>query len=170
MSFQMSTPITPEYLAAVFAQRPYYTTAARSLAVLLIAALQVCSVRSDDTPAALNSISDTADRICGIVTTQGETHSSSVSGDVHAELSGLARYLASIGVSGAGEIASSNYQNVLQQDLPAALRDARDCKRRGALKGLLIAARKGRVLIDGQNPLGSGGYDVHSSRPLPCRR
>src|SRR5512132_1366030 len=111
-------------------RRTLYTLEMRSLAFVLIASLQVCLARADDTPAALTVIADTADRICGIVVTQGEVHSSTVSGDVHAELSGLVRHLASIGVSGAGQIESSDYQNVLQQDLPAALKDVRDCKLR----------------------------------------
>ena len=110
--------------------RTLYTLEMKRLAVVLIAFLQVCLARADDTPAALTAIADTADRICGIVATQGGAHSSTVSGDVHAELSGLVRHLASIGVSGAGQIKSSDYQNVLQQDLPAALKDARDCKLR----------------------------------------
>ncbi len=83
-----------------------------------------------DTPAALAAISDTADRICGIVSTQGEAGQSKVQGDIHAELNGLARRLATIGGSGAADLTSSKYQGVLQQDLPTALKDIRECKLR----------------------------------------
>jgi len=83
-----------------------------------------------DTPAALAAISDTADRICGIVATQGESGQSKVQGDIHAELNGLARRLATIGGSGAADITSSKYQGLLQQDLPTALKDVRECKLR----------------------------------------
>jgi hypothetical protein len=81
-----------------------------------------------DTAAALSALADTADRICGIVATQGEAGSSKVQGDIHAELNGLARRLATIGGSGNVDIASSKYQGLLQQDLPTALKDIRDCK------------------------------------------
>jgi len=81
-----------------------------------------------DTPAVLTAIADTADRICGIVAAEGQTQSSKISGDVKAELSGLARRLASVGISGAGDITSSSYQGILQQDLPIALKDVRECK------------------------------------------
>ena len=81
-----------------------------------------------DTGAALGAIADTADRICGIVATQGEAAGSNVKGDVHAELNGLAKRLASLGVSGTADITSSSYQGVLQQDLPTTLKDVRECK------------------------------------------
>ena len=83
-----------------------------------------------DTPAALAAISDTADRICGIVATQGEAGQSKVQGDIHAELNGLARRLATIGGSGSTDLTSSKYQGLLQQDLPTALKDVRECKLR----------------------------------------
>jgi choline dehydrogenase-like flavoprotein len=81
-----------------------------------------------DTAAALTALADTADRICGIVSTQGEAGSSKVQGDIHAELNGLARRLATLGGSGSVDISSSKYQGLLQQDLPTALKDLRECK------------------------------------------
>ena len=83
-----------------------------------------------DTAAALTALADTADRICGIVSTQGEAGSSKVQGDIHAELNGLARRLATLGGSGSVDISSSKYQGLLQQDLPTALKDLRECKLR----------------------------------------
>src|SRR3954451_7328832 len=113
----MFTSITPKYLLKVFANRQTTcATAATILAFSLVLALQLPSARAD-TAAALTAIADTADRICGIVATQGETQSSKVSGQVNTELNGLARLLVSIGISGAGEIMSSSYQGVLQKDL-----------------------------------------------------
>ena len=91
---------------------------------MLGASVQPAPVRAD-TPAALAAIADTADRICGIVTTQGDAKSSQVQGEIHAELSGLARRLATVGGSGAADITSSNYQGLLQQDLPTTLQDIR---------------------------------------------
>jgi hypothetical protein len=96
-------------------------------ATLLSTVIQPRPARADE-PAALTAIADTADRICGIVATQGEVGSSKVEGQIHAELNGLARRLATIGGSGSADITSSGYQGLLQQDLPATLKDIRDCK------------------------------------------
>jgi hypothetical protein len=90
-------------------------------------AIQPIPARAD-TAAALTAIADTADRICGIVSTQGEAGSNKVQGDIHAELNGLARRLATLGGSGSVDISSSKYQGLLQQDLPTALKDLRECK------------------------------------------
>jgi hypothetical protein len=81
-----------------------------------------------DTGSQVGAIADTADRICGIVTTQGEASSTKVQGDIHAELNGLAKRLATIGGSGSGDITTSSYQGLLQTDLASSLRDVRQCK------------------------------------------
>jgi hypothetical protein len=124
----MLSSIASQYSLKLFSNRQ----TACAIPVQIIAFILVSSIKITfawgDTPAALTAIADTADRICGIVATQGETQSSKVAGEVKAELSGLARRLASVGVSGAGDITSSSYQGVLQQDLPTTLRDVRDCK------------------------------------------
>jgi hypothetical protein len=51
-----------------------------------------------------------------------------VAGDVKAELKGLAKHLADLGVSGTGSINSDEYVGVLRPDLPSALNSVRDCK------------------------------------------
>jgi hypothetical protein len=96
-------------------------------AITLWEASQPTPARAD-TAATLTAIADTADRICGIVSTQGEAGSSKVQGDIHAELAGLARRLATLGGSGSVDISSSKYQGLLQQDLPTELKDLRECK------------------------------------------
>jgi hypothetical protein len=96
-------------------------------ALVLGPALQPSPARAD-APAALAAINDTADRVCGIIATQGETDSSKAQGEIHAELNGLARRLAVIGGSAEADIASSKYQGLLQQDLPWSLSDVRKCK------------------------------------------
>ena len=103
---------------------------AMMLAALLNTGIQTHPTRAarTDTPAALSAIADTADRICGILSTRGEANTTKITGDIRAELSGLAKRLASIGVSGSNDITSSGYQGMLQKDLPAALKDVRDCK------------------------------------------
>jgi len=96
-------------------------------AIALWEAIQPIPARADNA-AVLTAIADTADRICGIVSTQGDTGSSKVQGDIHGELNGLARRLATLGGSGSVDISSSKYQGLLQQDLPTALKDVRECK------------------------------------------
>jgi hypothetical protein len=77
---------------------------------------------------ALNLISDTADRICNEVSRTGETRSAEVSGQIQAQLKGLAARLLNVGVSTAGNITSSQYQNVLQEHLARVLVENAACK------------------------------------------
>jgi hypothetical protein len=81
-----------------------------------------------DAQAAINLITNTADKICNVVSTKGEAGSTEVKGQLKAELSGLAARLATVGVSGSGSINSEQYQNVLRQDLATTLRDNANCK------------------------------------------
>jgi hypothetical protein len=94
---------------------------------VVAAALQPGMVLAD-TPAALTAIADTADRICGIIVTQGESSGVAVQGDIHAQLNGLAKRLATFGGMGKVDITSSGYQGLLQQDLAGSLKDLRQCK------------------------------------------
>ena len=73
-------------------------------------------------------ITDTADRICNVVTATGSASSMDVQGEVKAELSGLASRLANAGISGSGKLAEERYQNVLREDLAGVLRDNAACK------------------------------------------
>jgi hypothetical protein len=77
---------------------------------------------------ALQEITDTADRLCGNVATSGQTNAASGAAEVKAELNGLAKRLADLGVSASGSTSSSTYEGVIQQELPTALRDVRECK------------------------------------------
>lgn len=77
---------------------------------------------------ALQLISETADRICSVVSTRGESQSSQVQGNIQAQLSGLASKLASAGVSASGSITNSQYQNVLREQLAEVLRDNAACR------------------------------------------
>jgi hypothetical protein len=81
-----------------------------------------------DVQKVLDQITNTADKICNVVSTKGEANSEEVKGSVKAQLSGLASKLADIGVTGSGAINNEGYQNVLQQDLAATLRDNTACK------------------------------------------
>lgn len=76
----------------------------------------------------LKLITDTADRICNVVTAAGSSNSSEVQGQVKAELHGLLSHLAEAGISGSGKVSEDHYQNVLRQDLAGTLRDNAACK------------------------------------------
>jgi hypothetical protein len=81
-----------------------------------------------DAPQAIDLLTNTADRICNVVSTKGTTQSSEVKGEVKAQLSGLASKLADVGVSGSGSLNNDEYQNVIRQDLAQTLRDNATCK------------------------------------------
>jgi hypothetical protein len=81
-----------------------------------------------DVQQALDLITNTADKICNVVSTRGEAESSAAKGEIKAQLGGLAAKLADVGVSGSGSITSDQYQNVLRQDLGAALQNNATCK------------------------------------------
>jgi hypothetical protein len=81
-----------------------------------------------DTAGVLDEISSTAERLCGYVAQSGRSNNVQVTGDVKAELSGLAKKLADLGISGTGALTTTEYEGVLQEELTTALRDVRDCK------------------------------------------
>lgn len=86
------------------------------------------AVNLEENEKALKVISDFADRICDEIPLQGESGSIKLSGDAKAELSGLFKKLANLGIEGAGTYQKSDYQGVLQEDLVEILNDSRDCK------------------------------------------
>jgi hypothetical protein len=67
---------------------------------LLVGSLATIQARADplDTQEkALKLISDTGDRICNVIKTRGSSHSVKVTGDITAELTGLASKLEMLG-------------------------------------------------------------------------
>jgi hypothetical protein len=107
---------------------------ARSLSVMLV--IPAVHLMSDptrgqnleSTQQILQLISDTADKICNVVSTKGEVNSSEVKGNVTAQLRGLARQLADVGLSGTGSITSEQYENVFRSDLASTLKDNTACR------------------------------------------
>ncbi len=116
----------------MIAQTRFSRSAEQIFAALLsmapIASPHLASAAPLDTKQALDLITQTADRICNVVSTKGEAESADVKGQVQAQLSGLAAKLANLGVSGTGSINNEQYQNVLRQDLASTLRDNTECK------------------------------------------
>jgi hypothetical protein len=114
-------------------QKEFYQSPGRIIRALLagiaaIALAKAAQAAPPDTGQALDLITNTADRICNVVTTKGEVESTQVTGQVKAELSGLASRLANVGISGTGSITNEQYQNVLRQDLASTLHDNAQCK------------------------------------------
>jgi hypothetical protein len=77
---------------------------------------------------ALDLITTTADKICNVVSTRGESQSSEAKGDIKVQLTGLASKLVDVGVSGAGAFKSEEYQNVLREQLAGTLANNASCK------------------------------------------
>jgi hypothetical protein len=88
----------------------------------------VAAAPLDTTAQALDLITNTADRICNVVSTKGEAESSEVKGQLKAKL-------ADVGVTGSGSIDNEQYQNVLRRDLASTLQDSAECKLKACLSG-----------------------------------
>jgi hypothetical protein len=79
---------------------------------------------------ALSLITDIADEICGIISHAGNSQSLKVKGEVKAQLNGLIRQLADLGIAGAIDYSVDQYQEVIQSDLAATIQRNADCKLR----------------------------------------
>lgn len=77
---------------------------------------------------ALNVIADFADRMCNKVPLIGGTENLELSGTAKAELNGLLKKIADLGIEGAAKYQQDEYENVLQKDLATLLRDSSKCK------------------------------------------
>jgi hypothetical protein len=101
-----------------------------SLRILLGLAILVLpeTANADQLFDRITLITNTADRICNVVSTSGEASSAGVQLEVKGQLSGLVRALADLGFSGSGTITESRYQGVLQKDLADTLKVNATCK------------------------------------------
>jgi hypothetical protein len=91
---------------------------------------------------ALQIISDFADRLCSKVPLEGSGSTVDLSGTGKAELDGLLKKMASLGIQGSAKYQQSQFQGLLQKDLVAALKTSTDCKLKvfEALKDKLLSA------------------------------
>src|SRR5262249_26278251 len=78
--------------------------------------------------AALQAITDTADRICDTIKTEGSSSDVTAKGEITAQVSELLKKLADIGVSGTGAYTANSYVGVLQKDLPQLVEASSECK------------------------------------------
>lgn len=84
--------------------------------------------RAETSAVVLKEIADTASQLCGYMSESGSKSTTQITGDVNAELSGLAKRLANLGVKGTGTIDSSQYEGVVQEQLADTLKDIRQCR------------------------------------------
>jgi hypothetical protein len=77
---------------------------------------------------ALALITKTSDAVCGIVKTVGSYQDLKVKGDVKAQLSGLVKQLADLGISGAADYNTDQYEGFVRSDLAGAFQSAAECK------------------------------------------
>jgi hypothetical protein len=76
----------------------------------------------------LDLITKTADGICGIVKTAGNYQGVKVKGDVKAQLSGLFKQLADLGISGAADYDVNQYEGFIRTDLAGTFERTAECK------------------------------------------
>ncbi len=81
-----------------------------------------------DTEQALRMITETAQKLCVSVAQSGSSTSVKVSGDVKAEVEGLVKKLANLGITGSGQVETSSWEGLLQNELNTALKDVRVCQ------------------------------------------
>jgi hypothetical protein len=77
---------------------------------------------------ALDMISRFANDICGGHQDSGETTSTEFSGQISADIKGLLKKLAGLGISGTAAFENKSYQGVLQKDLAELLKDKMKCR------------------------------------------
>jgi hypothetical protein len=77
---------------------------------------------------ALKDITDAAERICNSIPLSGVSQSAELSGQAKAEVNGVIKKVAELGVAGAGKYQTSEFSNVLQRDLAQAIQTNANCK------------------------------------------
>ncbi|MBH5400695.1 hypothetical protein HZZ13_23305 [Bradyrhizobium sp. CNPSo 4010] len=93
-----------------------------------LAPIWVCGAQAQDIAKALDHITTTADKICGIVATRGSSSDMKIKGQVQVEVSGLLKKLGDLGVTVSPDVSKSAYDSVGREELRATLDDVRKCK------------------------------------------
>jgi hypothetical protein len=102
----------------------------------------ISAAHATDVQTVLALITDTADKICNVVTDKGTASSSDAKVDINAQLSGLASKLAAAGVTGTASITNEAYQGPLRTELAGLIKDNSACKTHvfDTLQGKLLSA------------------------------
>lgn len=82
----------------------------------------------EDKEKALNIIADFAERLCRDIPLRGEGKTLELTGKAKAELNGLLKKVANLGVEGAVTYQDKTYNGLLQKDLVKALKASTDCR------------------------------------------
>jgi hypothetical protein len=114
-------------LTAVVGIRANMAMTALSVGILLCV-VHGYTATETDYKAALQLITETADKICKDIPLEGHGQGVELSGQAKAELSKLVKSLADIGIQGAGKYTEEAYRGVIQKDLTQALKMSTDCK------------------------------------------
>lgn len=116
---------------------------------------------------ALGLITQTADRICNAVSTQGSSQSAEAKGQINAQLRGLTSKFIDAGGSVSADVNRESYQNVLRQDLASVINNNTACRERvfNSLQSkLLVSSQMTPTLPTTSNP-GSPTVSQPTSRP-----
>ena len=105
-----------------------------SLCFVVVSSL-ICSLGNanaasslEDQEKALNVIADFADRICSNIRLEGSGSAVELNGEAKAELKGLLKKFANLGIGGTGKYEETAWSGVLQKDIAAILQKNVDCK------------------------------------------
>ena len=98
----------------------------------------------EDQEKALNIIADFADRICKSVPLEGSGSAAELNGEAKAELKGLLKKVATLGIGGSGKYEEKAWSGVLQKDLADILQKNVDCNLKvfESLKDKIILSRQ----------------------------
>lgn len=77
---------------------------------------------------ALDVIADFAERLCKDIPLEGSGESIELSGEARAELNGLIKKLADLGIQGIGKYQKSYYEGILRSDLAEVLKSRTECR------------------------------------------
>jgi len=99
--------------------------------------------------AALNLISDFANKVCTDIPLRGDLSEAQISGEVSTEMQGLLRKLIKAGIEVNASDKKKTYEGVKRGDLLEALRDSRQCKMDifMQLKGMLLGVRSDTAFL-----------------------
>ena len=96
--------------------------------LLMMLSLSAVAQAEPATKQALDIIADFADRLCQTVPLETASTSVELSGSAKADLAGLIKKIADLGIEGAGKYSSQSSQNVLQRNLAETLKETRNCR------------------------------------------
>ncbi|MEI7995597.1 MAG: hypothetical protein WCH01_11920 [Methylococcaceae bacterium] len=111
---------------------------------------------------ALDIVADFADKFCKQVPLEGSTGNVELSGNAKAELNGLLKNLANLGIEGATKYQTSEYQGLLQKDLVEGLKSSTNCRLQvwDGLKNKLITSQPDEKDVIQQNISGDKNTNI----------